>query len=272
MELMPAGMVGLLLCALFAATISSMDSGLNRNAGIIVKNFYHPIFRKGASDKELLYTGKITSALFGVLIITAALGIKEIQQYDLFEIMVLFGSMITIPYAMPLVWGIFFKNAPRWSAWSSLIVGLCFSAFIKWGFNPAWFGWTELSPRESSDLLYIWSGMGNIIICSLWFFITIWIGKLTHYKPPEKVEQLFKNLETPVNYTGEGGVESDGKQAKILGLLCFVYGGFITLLGLAIPNPLSGRLSFAFCGLFIVAIGALLYRASKKGNPGASKS
>ena len=206
------------------------------------------------------------------MIIISAMMISKIQQYDLFEIMILFGSMITIPYAMPLVWGIFFKSAPRWSAWSSLIVGLSFSAFIKWGFNPAWFGWTELSPRESSDLLYIWSGLGNITVCSIWFFITIWIAKATGYKTPEKVEELFEKLETPINYTGEGGVESDGKQARILGLLCFVYGGFITVLGLAIPNPLSGRLSFAFCGLFIVAIGGLLYRASKKGNPGDSKS
>lgn len=267
MELMPAGMIGLLLCALFAATISSMDSGLNRNAGIIVKNFYHPVFRKNASDRELLIAGKTTSALFGLLIIGAALGINQIQEFDLFEIMILFGSMITIPYAMPLVWGIFFKGAPRWAAWSSLIVGLFFSGFVKFLFDPAWFGWRDLSSREVSDLLYIWSGMGNIIVCSAWFFLTIWIGKLTGHKPEPEVEKMFENLATPVDYTGEGGVESDSKQAQILGMLCFVYGGFITLLGVVIPNDMTGRLCFAFCGLFIVAVGAILYRASKKKNP-----
>lgn len=264
LELMPAGMLGLLLCALFAATISSMDSGLNRNAGIIVKNFYNPVFRPQASGRELLIAGKITSTLFGFLIIGSALMISKIQDYDLFEIMVLFGSMITIPYAMPLVWGIFFKGAPNWSAWSSLVVGLSFSAFVKWVFDPAWFGFTDLSPREISDLLYIWSGLGNIIVCSIWFFITIWIARVTHLKPPPSVEKQFKDLATPIDYTGEGGVESDTKQARILGLLCFVYGGFITILGLAIPNDLTGRLCFAFCGLFIVAIGGVLYAASKR--------
>ncbi|MEZ5278491.1 MAG: hypothetical protein R3F07_19065, partial [Opitutaceae bacterium] len=117
-ELMPVGMLGLLLCALFAATISSMDSGLNRNAGIIVKNFYQPIFRKAASPRELLVTGKVASAIFGVLIIFSALAIRKIEGFDLFEIMILFGSLIAIPYAMPLVWGLFFKGAPRWAAWS----------------------------------------------------------------------------------------------------------------------------------------------------------
>lgn len=36
-EYMPIGMVGLLIAAMFAATMSSMDSGLNRNSGIFVK-------------------------------------------------------------------------------------------------------------------------------------------------------------------------------------------------------------------------------------------
>lgn len=263
LELMPVGMMGLLLCALFAATISSMDSGLNRNAGIIVKNFYQPVFRKHASAKELLITGKLASAFFGFLIILSALAIRQISDFDLFEIMVLFGSLIAIPYAMPLVWGLFFKGAPRWAAWSSLVVGLSFSAFVKWGLDPAWFGYENLSKREISDFLYIWSGLGNITVCSIWFFLTIWIGKKTHYKVPAATEDLFKRLDTPVDHSGEGGEESDDMQARVLGMLCFIYGGFIALLGAIIPNPLGGRGAFVFCGLFIVAIGGLLYRASK---------
>lgn len=263
LELMPVGMLGLLLCALFAATISSMDSGLNRNAGIIVKNFYQPILRKGASAKELLVTGKVMSALFGFLVILSALVIRTIQDFNLFEIMVLFGSLIAVPYAMPLVWGIFFKGAPRWSAWSSLLVGLSFSAFVKWGLDPAWFGYENLTSREISDFLYIWSGLGNIAVCSIWFFITIWIGRHWKLAIHPRVEDLFERLNRPVDHSGEGGVDTDYVQAKVLGKLCFVYGGFICLLGLVIPNSLSGRGAFLFCGLLIVAIGTLLYRASK---------
>jgi Na+/proline symporter len=263
LELMPVGMLGLLLCALFAATISSMDSGLNRNAGIIVKNFYQPILRKAASAKELLVAGKIASALFGFLIILSALAIRSIKDFNLFEIMILFGSLIAIPYAMPLVWGIFFKGAPRWAAWSSLIVGFTFSAFVKFGLNPAWFGYTDLTSREVSDFLFIASGLGNIVICSAWFFCTIWIAKRMKLKIHPAVEDLFERMNRPVDHSGEGGVDSDQMQARILGKLCFTYGGFITLLGMVIPNPLGGRFAFMFCGLLIVAVGGLLYRASK---------
>ncbi|MFN2168087.1 MAG: sodium:solute symporter family transporter, partial [Anaerolineae bacterium] len=263
LKLMPVGMLGLLLCALFAATISSMDSGLNRNAGITIKNFYHPIFRKDASPKELLVAGKVASAFFGLLIIFSALAIRLIQNFNLFDIMILFGSMIAIPYAMPLVWGMWFKGAPRWSAWSCLLVGLGFSAFVKYLLDPGWFGYENLTSRELSDFLYIWSGLGNIVVCSLWFFLTIWIGKVMKLKTPATVEDFFKRVNTPVDLVGEGGTETDDIQARVLGLLCFVYGGFISVLGLIVPNPLGGRACFWFCGLLIVAIGGLLYRASK---------
>ena len=261
LELMPLGMVGLLLCALFAATISSMDTGLNRNAGIIVKNFYQPVFRKNASPEHLLLAGKVISALFGALIIVAALGMQSIKEYDLFDIMILFGALITIPYAMPLVWGIFIKGAPRWSAWSSVLVGIGFSIFAKYILDPAWFGYENLSTREAKDFLYIWSGVGNIVVCSLWFFFTVWVAKRMKTAIPQQVEDLFDRLARPVDSTSEGGVESDGMQAKVLGMLCLVYGGFISLLGIIIPNPMAGRMCFFFCGFLLLAIGGLLYRA-----------
>ena len=69
-------------------------------------------------------------------------------------------------------------------------------------------------------------------------------------------------VRTPVDFEKEEGAGSDNMQAKIMGLLCLIYGGFLFLL-MAIPNPLSGRFAFAFCGLMMAGIGALLLRASK---------
>ena len=64
-ETMPRGMVGLLICGIFVRPCQSMDSGLNRNAGIFVKNFYYPLLRKKASDRELLWAGRVVTLLFG---------------------------------------------------------------------------------------------------------------------------------------------------------------------------------------------------------------
>ena len=264
MEVMPVGMIGLLVCSLFAATMSSMDSGLNVNAGIFVSNFYKPILRKNAGDKELLLVGKIMSGVFGILIIGAGLLWLNLKDWDLFEIMVLFGSMIGIPIAMPLVWGLFIKNAPKWAAWSTVLVGVSFSFLSIQTENYGWFGVGDLVGREKSDFLYFFSGLGNVLVCSLWFFLTVIIAKKYGYKPDAEVERFFENQRTPVDNKAEGGKDSDKNQSTAMGVLCFIYGGFIALLGILIPNSLSGRISFLFCGFVIGGIGFALYRTSKK--------
>ena len=264
MEVLPVGMIGLLVCSLFAATMSSMDSGLNVNAGIIVSNFYKPILRKNAGEKELLLVGKIMSAVFGVLIILAGLLWLNLKDWDLFEIMTVFGSMVAIPIAMPLVWGLFVKNAPRWSAWSTIAIGLGFSVFSKMVEQYGWFGLGDLFGREKSDFLYFFSGLGNIVVCSIWFFLTVLVGKWYNYKPEPHVEEFFENQKRPVDYAGEGGEDHDNRQAVAMGILCFVYGAFIGLLGVIIPNGMGGRFSFIFCGLVIGGIGFALYHFGKK--------
>ena len=50
---------------------------------------------------------------------------------------------------------------------------------------------------------------------------------------------------------------------KLLGLLCLVYGGFILLL-MAIPNRLTGRFAFLFCGGIMSGVGWLLFSIGKR--------
>ncbi len=66
-RVLPQGMIGLMVCAIFAATMSSMDTALNKNAGFFVKNFYAEFLRPNADERELLFIGKLFSFIFGEL-------------------------------------------------------------------------------------------------------------------------------------------------------------------------------------------------------------
>ena len=136
LQVLPAGMMGLLVCGLFAATISSMDSGLNRNAGIFVRSFYQRVV-KDPSSKHLLLVGRVASGVFGLLIIFVAYFINELKGINLFDAMMLFGSMIAIPYAIPLLWGIVYKKTPQWSGWSTILIGFLISFAISYSYTPA---------------------------------------------------------------------------------------------------------------------------------------
>ena len=90
----PAGMLGLLVSVIFAATMSSMDSGLNKNAGIFVKNFYQPVLRPAATDRELLMAGKVTTVGLGAIVILLAQTYSRLEGLTLFQLMLDFGILV----------------------------------------------------------------------------------------------------------------------------------------------------------------------------------
>lgn len=277
MKVLPAGMMGLLVCGLFAATISSMDSGLNRNAGIFVRSFYQRVV-KDPSPKHLLIVGRIASGLFGLLIILVAYFINELKGLDLFDAMMLFGGMIAIPYAVPLLWGIIYKKTPSWSGWSTVLIGFAVSLAISFNYgdevaakyfiDPAWFGNLfgfdgDMSTRELKDYLYFTPVFANVLICTSWFFFTTLFYNGSSEEHKQRVDRFFEAMRTPIDFEKEVGAGKDSVQSKTLGILCLIYGGFVLLMTL-VPNPLTGRLAFLFCGGLIAGIGWLLYKASKK--------
>lgn len=266
-KVLPVGMMGLLVCGLFSATISSMDAGLNRNAGIFVRSFYQRVV-KGASSTHLLIVGRVVSAIFGVLIVLIANYISSLQTLDLFNVMLLFSGLIALPYAIPLVWGVLIKKTPAWSGWSTVLVGLTVSIVLKNFVDPVWFsnvcGFdSDMSPREVTDYYFFFGILANLVICSAWFMFTRLFYKKTTAEYRARVEKFFVNMHTPIDFQKEVGESKDSAQSKMLGILCFIYGGFILLLAL-IPNPVRGRGAFIFCGGLIGGIGVVLHRSSKK--------
>lgn len=265
---MPMGMIGLMVSGIFAATMSSMDSGLNKNAGIFVRNFYQPILRKNASERELVIAGKTTTIIFGVLVILAALYIENIKEFGLFDVMQLFSSLINVPYAIPLILALIIKRTPRWTAWSTVLVGLLTSIYVQYFLDPEIIRKiigldSPFTGREAKDYLFFTSMILNVIVGTAWFVGTSYFAKYNREPVKKSQDEFYKRMTTPVLSDPEKTKKQDGSQLKILGLLCLVYGSFIILLVL-IPNSLIGRMCFVFAGGVIAGIGGILYLQSRK--------
>ena len=132
---MPAGMVGLLVAAMFAATMSSIDSGLNRNAGIFVKNFFQPILVPNISEKKLMVVSRLITIGFGVLIISLALFLNSLKELSLFDAMLLMSALLGFPQMIPSFLGFFIRKTPDWAAWATILVGAIVSYII--GYDSA---------------------------------------------------------------------------------------------------------------------------------------
>jgi len=284
---MPAGMLGLLISGIFGATMSNMDTGLNKNAGFFVKNFYQVLIRPHAPEKEMLIVSKLVTFLLGILVISAALAFSSGKK-PLFELMLQFGGLIALPYCMPLIWGTLIKRAPAWAGWTTAVVGFATSLTVKilttpsWMLwitrhlhlpmldpadtylNPAWLekvtGWTghPLTVRESDDWFLLLGVLLAVIVCSAWFLGACLFARRRSTQEIERVEEFFQRMKTPVDFHKEEGAGNDAQQYRTLGLLSLVYGAFISLLVL-IPNSPVGRLGMFTCAGTMLGVGGLLY-------------
>ena len=69
---LPVGITGLIIAALAAGAISSIDSDVNCISAIIVEDYYGR-FKKGVTDKQKLRVGRISVLVIGILSIFIAL-------------------------------------------------------------------------------------------------------------------------------------------------------------------------------------------------------
>jgi len=105
LKLLPHGMIGLLLVGMFAATMTSMDSGLNKNSGIFVKNIYLTLIKPNASEAEQLLVGKMVTIVISLMIVGIALFYSTLKSLMLFDLMISLGALIGLPMTVPLVFG-----------------------------------------------------------------------------------------------------------------------------------------------------------------------
>ena len=78
---LPRGMAGLLIAAIFAAAMSSIDTSLNSSATIVLSDFYRRFFRPAAGEREsmmVLYTTTLAIGTAGTAAAVAMIGVKSI--------------------------------------------------------------------------------------------------------------------------------------------------------------------------------------------------
>ncbi len=71
-RIFPAVISGVLLSAILAASMSTADSQLLASASAFASDVYKPIFRKNASDKEMLWAGRLVVVLIAVIAVVIA--------------------------------------------------------------------------------------------------------------------------------------------------------------------------------------------------------
>ena len=268
-ETMPLGTVGLLMAGLFAATMSSMDSALNRNSGIFVRSFYSTVVRKGkASDKELLRAGQAACLINGILVIFMAQFFNSLKHLSLFDLMMQVATLLQSPILVPLFLGIIIRKTPKWAPWATVVVGMAVSWAVVNIFTPqfvaGWFGIEELTGREAGEMRTMITIAAHLVFTAGFFCLTTLFYDEAKDPYVETTKEFFEDVDTEC-VAEEGQDVVDRMQRAKLGTLVIYMAAGLTLMVL-IPNPLWGRLLFLGCAAAVFAVGYGLKKSAQLTN------
>ena len=298
-DVLPAGMLGLLIAGIFGATLSSLDASVNQGVGILVRNFYLPVINPQCSEKKLLIISKCCTAGFGLVIIKMGLIISQQRTAGLFDFLNQLGVGLWLPLAVPMCLGLFYKRTPPWSGWGTALVGLLTSFAIMFLvktqaiLDPTsnklviktqiWIeshlhlklpvvsdlvGWipgmsAPLNHEENTQAFLIATAFGVIAVSMAWFFFTSLFYEKSSPEYKANVEKFFSEQKRPIEDLTEEQVKENHKVVGAIGVLCMIFGAFVLLLML-VPNDGLKRLAFLFSGGGIFGVGWLLRRVSSR--------
>ncbi|MGL6314540.1 sodium:solute symporter family transporter [Vibrio sp. WXL103] len=202
---MPHGLLGLVMVAMLAATVSPMTTALNRNAGIVVNNVYLSLINPAASDQQQMLWGKASTLATGILAGAVALIFARIEGYSLFDIMMIFTALLQMPLSVPSFLALVTLRTPSWSGWATVCVGLLVSAFMHFIFDVRWLEpWTGvLNGREQIDLVIGLTLIAHIVVTGGFFIATRWMTP-NHSHNPEVEQRLATPMseqeQTPIDH------------------------------------------------------------------------
>ncbi|WP_221032721.1 sodium:solute symporter family transporter [Actomonas aquatica] len=250
MNVLPNGLLGVMIAAMFSATMSSMDFGMNTTTGVIVNNLWLPLRRwRGKADlsdkAQLLLCRSITLAL-GAIIITMAILLSRQTRFVLFDAFLVIGSVITVPLTLPLVAGIFVKRMPGWHYFVMVLGGLIPSV------------WSLIDEKMSGE---VWSVQDRSLAVLIGAVVALLIAQIFRAKRSaadrDREASFWERVHTPIDFAKEVGTGLDGAQARITGNLVLLTGALI--LGfLLVPNGLAERLTILGLAFFAMGCGAAL--------------
>jgi SSS family solute:Na+ symporter len=136
LTLLPTGLVGIMLAAMFSATMSSLSGVLNIHSAILSRDIFPTLFPRRAGEAEKLTLGWVTTFADGAVIMAIALAMAGGRQ-SVFEAMVTFNTVMSLAYGPPALLGLVARRTPSYSGLAAFAVGLAIGSFVTfvlgWG-------------------------------------------------------------------------------------------------------------------------------------------
>lgn len=121
-EVLPTGLLGVMLAALFGAVMSTLDSLLNSAATIFTMDMYKPFSKPDADAKHLIKVGRIATIAF---MLFGCLWAPVVGSFDsLFDYIQKFWGLIQPGIVAAFVFGLLWKKVPPTAAIGAMLLNI----------------------------------------------------------------------------------------------------------------------------------------------------
>ncbi|MDP0495096.1 MAG: sodium:solute symporter family protein [Verrucomicrobiota bacterium JB024] len=141
---LPAGMIGLMVAAMFSATASMVSSQLNVFAGVLTDEFYRRLLRPLASERHLMRAGRAFTIVLGAALIGVSLLIPRLGGAE--KVVVAVTSLMVGPLLAPTIWGLFSRRLSLNAIWITIGISFACGLVLKLGLGEGGFlinSWTQ---------------------------------------------------------------------------------------------------------------------------------
>ena len=181
-ERMPHGLLGLVLAAILAATMSTHSGAINSLAAASTHDIYLPLTRRRPDDARTLRVGKLFALLWGVILTGGALLFPENQQTPVVVIALSIASFTYGGLLGGFFLGLFWRRARQMDAIIGMSVGIAVMAFVVFA-KPIAAAYPSLAPTLGPVGTIAWPWY--VLIGTV---ITVAVGIAASFSHPATVE------------------------------------------------------------------------------------
>ncbi|MGE4488490.1 MAG: sodium/solute symporter [Kiritimatiellales bacterium] len=137
-ELLPHGLIGLIMTVLMAALISTIASALNSLSTVFTLDIYQKRFRPNASVSETIHIGRLVTLAGSFISIFFALGIAKLEGLNLFSLFQAILGFLAPPLSAVFLVGVLWHKATSRAANAILTIGTAISLGIGFCYLKHW--------------------------------------------------------------------------------------------------------------------------------------
>lgn len=258
---LPAGMVGLMVAAMFSATASMVSSQLNVFSGVLTHDVYRPLRKVAEDAAELVMAGRFFTILLGTIILGVALMIPALGGAE--TVIVGVTELMVVALLAPALWGLFSRTITSKAVWVTGGVGLATGILVRTGLGEGGFlvevrGFQNLALWVQANGTYVTTFTG-VVLPILILSVIQWLSRETApgYLRLETVASRYaaEQLESPTI--------ASRLPAIIVGWALIACAGLMGLLFVVNQDP-QDRLVIGIFGGVVLGLAIVVLAMAKK--------